>query len=80
MCAHDKRFKESVLDIIDQSDDSKSFKKIIIHIDEGHKYVPSFRDQVTRMNNYDIVEQIKIYSVHHLIYGKIKIHFIKIYI
>ena len=63
MCAHYRRFEESILDLIDLLDDSKSFyKDIILHIDEAHAYVPSYRDKIVKMNNYNITERIYLYS------------------
>jgi len=63
MCAHHKRFDESIIELLNELDDSKSFnEKIIIHIDEAHEYVPLYRDKVIIMNNNDIVERIYLYS------------------
>ena len=63
MCAHNKRLKESILELLDELSDSKTFsKKIIIHIDEAHAYVPSYRDQIVKMNDYELVDNITLYS------------------
>jgi len=63
MCAHKVRFDESILNLIDILEDSKKFnKKVTIHIDEAHAYVPMFRDHVITINNYNVVEQIYLYS------------------
>jgi len=63
MCAHHKRFDESIIQLIDELRDSKSFhKKIVIHIDEAHAYVPRYREEILRMNNFPCVERIYMYS------------------
>ena len=63
MCAHHKRFDESIIQLIDELHDSKSFhKKIVIHIDEAHAYVPRYREEVLKMNNFSCVERIYMYS------------------
>jgi len=63
MCAHYKRFDSSILELLHELHDSKSFhKKIVIHIDEAHAYVPIYRKQVLMMNNYSCVERIYMYS------------------
>ena len=63
MCAHYKRFDDSILDILDIVEDSKKInKEVIIHIDEAHAYVPSYRCQVMRMNECEITHRIYMYS------------------
>jgi len=63
MCAHPKRFDQSILKLIDELHDSKSFsKKIVIHIDEAHAYVPPYRDKILEMNKYSAVERIYMYT------------------
>jgi hypothetical protein len=63
MCAHPRRFDYSILELIDELNDSKSFnKKIMIHIDEAHAYVPPYREQILDMNNYSCVERIYMYT------------------
>ena len=63
MCAHPKRFDYSIVDILEEIQDSlKIQKQVVIHIDEAHKYVPTFRDKVVQMNAYEITERIYMYS------------------
>ena len=63
MCAHPKRFDESILMILAEIQDSKKLQKqVIIHIDEAHSYVPTFRDKVVKMNTVDITKCIYMYS------------------
>jgi len=63
MCGHPTRFKTSIIELIEELSDSRSFsKKIIIHIDEAHEYIPRYRPQIVQMNNYDIVNRIVGYS------------------
>ena len=63
MCAHPKRFDQSILELIDELNDSKSFnKKIVIHIDEAHAYVPPYREQILEMNSFSSVERIYMYT------------------
>ena len=63
MCAHPKRFNESIFDILEIVEDSKKInKEVIIHIDEAHAYVPSYRCQVMKMNGCEITHRIYMYS------------------
>ena len=63
-CAHETRFKITIPNLLDLLEDSKklSKKKIVIHIDEAHEYIPAFRSSVVIMNNYSIVKSIIGYS------------------
>lgn len=59
MCAHKVRFTRSITGLLELLESTTNMnKKIIIHIDEAHKYIPSFRDEVYSMNEKDIVERI----------------------
>ena len=63
MCAHRKRFNESIIEILDLVDDSNSInKKLFIHIDEAHAYIPQHRENIYNINKYQIVERINCYS------------------
>jgi hypothetical protein len=63
MCGHKVRFTESIHALIDLINSTSGCnKKIIIHIDEAHKYIPSYRDDVNKMNNEEIIERIYCYS------------------
>jgi hypothetical protein len=63
MCAHPKRFDVSIIELLNEIEDSGSISKpVIIHIDEAHAYVPSWRDQVVEMNNMSVTERIYMYS------------------
>ena len=63
MCAHKKRFDDSILELLEEIQDSMKIKKqVVIHIDEAHKYVPMFRDKVVDMNSLDITDRIYLYS------------------
>ena len=67
MCAHPKRFKNSILELLEELKDSRSFnKKIVIHIDEAHAYVEKHRKHITEWNNYEIVDHIRCYTATHL--------------
>ena len=41
-------------------DDSITFnaKKVVVHIDEAHEYVPKYRDQVNQWNDMNIIDRI----------------------
>lgn len=59
MCAHKIRFTRSITGLLELLGSTTNMnKKIIIHIDEAHKYIPSFRDEVYSMNEVDMVERI----------------------
>jgi hypothetical protein len=63
MCAHYTRFDKSIIELIKELHDSISFnKKIVIHIDEAHEYVPTYRGKVLEMNSFPCVERIYMYS------------------
>jgi hypothetical protein len=63
MCAHYTRFDKSIIELIKELHDSISFnKKIVIHIDEAHAYVPTYRGKVLEMNSFPCVERIYMYS------------------
>ena len=63
MCAHPKRFDESIIELLEEIEDSKRIqKKVVIHIDEAHAYVPAFRDKIVEMNAVNITERIYMYS------------------
>ncbi len=63
MCAHPKRFDVSIIDLLmEVSVDSRLQKQVIIHIDEAHAYVPSFRGRVVEMNKVEVTERIYMYS------------------
>jgi len=63
MCAHPKRFDKSILELISELHyDARFTKKIMIHIDEAHAYVPPYRDQILEMNSYTTVERIFMYT------------------
>ena len=63
MCAHPKRFDESIIQLLEILEDSKKFNKnVTIHIDEAHEYVPPHRSRIIEMNDFDIVDRIYMYS------------------
>ena len=63
MCAHPKRFDQSILELIAELNDSKKFKsQIVIHIDEAHAYVPTWRGEIIQMNCFPIIERIYMYT------------------
>ena len=63
MCAHPKRFDSSIYDILsDVSADTRLRRKIVIHIDEAHAYVPAYRRQISEMNGEEVTERIYLYS------------------
>lgn len=62
-CAHPKRFRQSISDLIEEIDDSRRINKFIsIHIDEAHAYVPSYSDDITSINSQEIIDRIYMYS------------------
>ncbi len=63
MCAHHKRFQDSIAYLLDGITDSRDLNKnVVIHIDEAHAYVPIYRDDIVVMNNFDVVHRIFMYS------------------
>lgn len=63
MCAHHKRFDESILDLLSEvSADIRLNKQVIIHIDEAHEYVKWYRPKVVMMNENSITERIYMYT------------------
>ena len=65
-CAHEKRIRASIPKLLTCAMDSISFtqenRKFVIHIDEGHKYIPENRLFVRDFNNSLIVTAIIGYS------------------
>ena len=58
MCTS-KRFEKSLVDIIKLLQNHGSFnKKVAVHIDEAHAYLPSQREAIRRINNFGIVSRI----------------------
>jgi len=63
MCAHHKRFDQCILDLLEEIDDSQRIRKsVVIHIDEAHAYVPSYKDKIVEMNQMSVTERIYMYS------------------
>ena len=70
MCAHYKRIKvkskNGILKILERLNDSVAYqninKRIQIHIDEAHEYVPPNRDHIITINNSDLIEKIILYT------------------
>tara|TARA_B110000046_G_scaffold163807_1_gene178998 strand:- start:147 stop:1352 length:1206 start_codon:yes stop_codon:yes gene_type:complete len=63
MCAHHKRFDESIIDLLDEIHDSISLNKnVTIHIDEAHAYVPPYKARVAQMNFHDVTHRIYMYT------------------
>jgi len=63
MCAHPKRFDESIIDLLSEIEDSrKNVRDVVIHIDEAHAYVPAWRDKVVIMNSLNVTRRIYMYS------------------
>ena len=65
-CAHEKRIRESIPRLIVTASDTTSFtlekRKIIIHIDEAHKYMVENRLYIRQFNSSNIVKSIIGYS------------------
>lgn len=61
-CAHTKRFKESIHDLLDMLTDSKNNYKCSIHIDEAHKYIVENIQDVREFNNSAIITAITGYT------------------
>ena len=63
MCAHPKRFDESIIELLDEIEDSSNLShNVIIHIDEAHAYVPPYREKIIEMNMNSVTERIYLYS------------------
>jgi hypothetical protein len=62
-CAHSKKIKDSLPELIGLIEDSKTInRKIKFHIDEAHCYIPPNREQITEFIRNDIVESIVGYT------------------
>ena len=60
MCAHKKRFDDSIIDLINELIDSKKFtKQIKIHIDE-HKRIIGVFDKVLRIENIPLISEAQV--------------------
>ena len=63
ICAHPKRFKDSIKELIEELDANKYFKKkICIHIDEIHEYIGANRKNIEEWNDKDLVKDITGYT------------------
>ena len=63
MCAHPKRFDVSIIDLLEEIEESSKInRQVIIHIDEAHAYIPAYRDKIAEMNGISITERIYMYS------------------
>lgn len=63
MCAHPKRFDVSIIDLLEEIEESSKInRQVIIHIDEAHAYIPAYRDKIAEMNEISITERIYMYS------------------
>lgn len=80
MCCHKVRFTKSLQILIEILKRTENGKSIMIHIDEAHKYIPSYRDTLYKINNLAIVERVYCYSAtpfniwksdNHILYQKI---------
>lgn len=64
-CAHNKKIRDIIV-LIQELSDSLKFReqnnKIVIHIDEAHKYIPENRKFITAYNNSSAVTEIIGYS------------------
>jgi hypothetical protein len=65
-CAHTKRFAESIHNILETASDSASFieakRKFKLHIDEAHKYIVEYRNDVRKFNMDSMVVKITGYT------------------
>ena len=65
-CAHAKRIRESVPDILESASENirviRSNIKFVIHIDEAHKYIPGNLDHIRQFNLSPQVSEIVGYS------------------
>ena len=59
-CAHYSRFKTSLNDIFEDVKDSTQLKgrNFKIHIDEAHKYIPEYRNNIREFNESNIIRKI----------------------
>ena len=63
MCAHHKRFDQSIIELLEEIEDSSKIRRnVIIHIDEAHEYVPPYREKIIEMNMNSVTERIYMYS------------------
>jgi hypothetical protein len=65
-CAHEKRIRESIPQLFIQAADMISFteqkRKLIVHIDEAHKYIPENKEYIRDFNNSPVIKSIIGYS------------------
>ena len=63
-CAHEKRIRESIPELFIQAEDMTSFsnRKIVIHVDEAHKYIPENEDYIRTFNRSPVIKSIIGYS------------------
>ena len=65
-CAHNKKIKQSIIELIAEVSDSITFRekniKLRIHIDEAHSYIPPNREFIKAYNKSSAVTQIIGYS------------------
>jgi hypothetical protein len=63
-CAHEKRIRESIPEFFTQAADTTSFanRKIVIHIDEAHKYIPENEKYIRNFNSSPVIKSIIGYS------------------
>ncbi len=63
-CAHEKRFRDSIPELLDACADSMTLRtmQFMIHIDEAHTYINSYREEVRRFNDMKNVVSIIGYS------------------
>jgi len=57
-CAHDKRFRESIPQIIRLANAMEIKPKFVIHIDEAHQYIPSNINYIRAFNQSPVVNEI----------------------
>ena len=65
-CAHEKRIRKSIINLISITSDSVSFKQskrmFNMHIDEAHKYIPENQHCIRKYNASSVVNSIIGYS------------------
>jgi hypothetical protein len=63
-CAHEKRIRESIPEFFVQAEDMTSFanRKLIIHVDEAHKYIPENEEYIRSFNRSPVIKSIIGYS------------------